>query len=63
MMAGSAKDLEALPLSPVVSPNASTCKDPEFSSADLPCPDVFFDVKIDSLPKDFHQHPVWLLYQ
>lgn len=63
MMAGSAKNLEALPLSPVVSPNASTCKDPEFSSADLPCPDVFFDVKIDSLPKDFHQHPVWLLYQ
>lgn len=63
MLAGSPKNLESVALSPVVSPNASTHRDPEFSSINPPCSDVFFDIKVESLPKDFHQHPVWLLYQ
>lgn len=63
MLAGNQKNLESIALSPVVSPNASTHRDPEFSSVNLPYSDVFFDIKVESLPKDFHQHPAWLLYQ
>ena len=63
MLSSSPKNVEAIALSPAVSQNASTHKDPEVSTVTLHYSDVLPDIHLVSPPKDYHQHPVWLTYQ